>query len=743
MIDPALMDVFNHSYNYSQENNNSIITIEHVFSFLLVNEDIQEVFRKMDVDPFELSEEMFKHLEEYREKEPLKGKPMESKVLTDTIENGVRQVYGSGRKMLDVEDMLVQIASLEECHASYLMKKRGVTKKKLLDAVSEQQRKHHDSLLSSGEGEVHISTKKGGSKDEKKSVLINLSEQYDPEKAEPLIGRDAELERMIQILSRKKKSNPILVGEAGVGKTSIIGGLIARIECQEVPINLVGADVFSLNVGSLTAGTKYRGDFEAKVEGVLKELEEYDNPILFIDEIHNMIGAGGTSSSNVDMSEMLKPYLADGRLKCIGTTTYPEYKNSFQKNDAMNRRFSKIDINEPSIEDSVKILEGIKSGYEKHHNVTYSHEVIAKIVELAEKHLHDKFLPDSAIDLLDEVGAKKHISAKKKAAVKIKDLEDTISELANIPSKNLDTDNKKMLRGLSANIKKSIYGQDEVIDLVTQTILVNKAGLSNPNKPISSFLFTGPTGVGKTELVKELSKNLGIKFNRLDMSEYMEKHSVSKLIGAAPGYVGYEEGGVLIEMIKKNPHSIILFDEIEKAHPDIANVLLQILEDGALTDNTGYRADFKNAIVVLTSNLGTKNANKMGFGFEEDGISKKTESAIKAFFAPEIINRLDNIVEFHHLTHENILRIVEKNVGILSEQLAKKDVAITFDKKAKEFIADVGYDQSMGARPIEREFNKLVKPTVANEIISGELVKGGSVKVSVKDGELVFAFAKK
>lgn len=746
MISPTLAAVFKNSYQYTKDNNNEIITIEHVFSFLLEDESIQEIFTKLDVDYKDLSKKMFKYLEKYKQEsdeERAKQDPIESAVLAEVIENGLKQALNSSRPMIEVEDILFQIIELEETHCAYLMKEAGVNKLNLMEAISDVQRDYGEDMFP--QMGAHTGTaKKPTKKQDTKSILINMSEAYkNSDVKEPIIGRDAELKRSIQILSRKKKSNPILVGEPGVGKTSIVDGLVQEIEEGRVPDNLKNAEVFALNIGTLTSGTKYRGDFEQKLENMLKELKEYENPILFIDEIHNMIGAGGTSSSSLDMSEMLKPALASGEIKCIGTTTYGEYKNSFQKNGAMNRRFSKIDVKEPNTEDSVKILEGIKPLYEKHHNVTYSHEIIERMVELSQKHLHDKFLPDSAIDLMDEVGSKKHQGADKKYAIKVKDIEDTISEIANIPSKNLHSEDKKMLKNLSKDLKKSIYGQDEVIDLVTQTILINKAGLSNPNKPISSFLFTGPTGVGKTELVKELASTLGIKFNRLDMSEYMEKHAISKLIGAAPGYVGYEEGGILIEMVKKNPHSIILFDEIEKAHPDIANVLLQILDAGSLTDNTGYKADFKNTIVVMTSNLGTKEAPKMGFGGDEDAISQKTDSAIKKYFAPEIRNRLDNIVEFKHLTEENILKIVEKNIAELQEQLNKSKVVIKFDAKAKKFIADAGYDKALGARPIAREFNKLVKPNITNELLFGEISKGGEVQVTVKDGALDFKFSKK
>jgi len=748
MISPNLTEVFNKAYNYTKDNDNNIITVEHIFSYLLLDESIQTIFEELHIDHEEMKNVMFNYLKENKEAYAGEGEPIESVILSQVLETSVRKVINSGRKEIEVWDFLVQLLDLDESYCSFVMKEGGVKELELLQVISQDTYNYYEDPIfdesdyqekqeERKEKKIKITHKK-----ETPKILVNLTEELIDSK-DKIIGRGTELNRIVQILSRKKKSNPILVGEAGVGKTALVEGLVQKIAQNEVPKNLEGSTILSLNVGTMTAGTKYRGEFEAKFQSVLDELKEFSNPILFIDEIHTVMGSG--TKSSLDVGDLLKPYLSNGSVKCIGTTTYSEYKGTFQKNDALNRRFSKVDIKEPSIEDSIEILDGIKDGYEEFHNVSYSKEVIKKIVEMSQKHLHDKFLPDSAIDLLDEIGSKKHIVSKTKTKTKIKisDVEDTVSELANIPSKNINSNSKKMLLGLNSKLKSNIFGQDEVIDRLTDTIYVNKAGLSNPNKPIASFLFTGPTGVGKTEMAKTLSSSLGIKFNRLDMSEYMEKHSVSKLIGAAPGYVGYEEGGVLIELIKKNPHSIILFDEIEKAHPDISNILLQILDEGMLTDNSGYKADFKNAIIILTSNLGTKKANTISFQGDKKEISDKTKGAINAYFAPEIRNRLDNIVEFNSLDKENIIKIVDKNIDALKSQLESKKIVIKFTKEAKEQIGDEGYDQQLGARPIERAFNKMVKQEITKEILFGEIEKGGEISVSVKDKKLIFKYKKK
>lgn len=733
MISPNLAQVFSKAVKYIKDNNENIITVEHIFYYLLFDESIQIIFEELDVDHEKMKIEMFDFLEDNKETYIGEGEPVESLIVSNVLETSVRQVINSGRNEIEVWDFLIQLLNLNESYCSFLMKQGGITELELLQVISEDTHKNYEDKNLDGEnGAIK--------KKEKKKILINLTEELIDSK-DKIIGRDKELNRIVQILSRKKKSNPILVGEAGVGKTALVEGLVYKISENEVPKNLEGSTILSLNMGTMTAGTKYRGDFEKKFQLVLDELKEFTNPILFIDEIHTVMGSG---TKSLDVGDLLKPYLSNGSIKCIGTTTYSEYKATFQKNDALNRRFSKVDIKEPSISDSIEILEGIKDNYEEFHNVSYSKDVIIKIVEMSQKHLHDKFLPDSAIDLMDEIGSKKQISnkTKNKTKININDVHDTISELANIPSKNINSNSKKLLLGLTNSLKKHIFGQDEIIDKLTDTIYVNKAGLSNPNKPIASFLFTGPTGVGKTEMAKTLAISLGISFNRLDMSEYMEKHSVSKLIGAAPGYVGYEEGGVLVELIKKNPHSIILFDEIEKAHPDISNILLQILDEGVLTDNTGYKADFKNAIIILTSNLGTKKANTISFQSDEKEISNKTKSAINDYFSPEIRNRLDNIVEFNSLDKVSIIKIVEKNINFLKNQLESKKILIKFTKESKEKIANEGYDQLLGARPIERAFEKMVKQEITKEILFGEVEKGGEISVSVKDDKLFFKYKK-
>ena len=541
----------------------------------------------------------------------------------------------------------------------------------------------------------------------------------------------------MQTLCRRKKNNPLLVGEPGVGKTAIAEGLALKISEGEVPDVLKESKVYALDMGALVAGTKYRGDFEKRLKGIIKELTQQKDAILFIDEIHTMVGAGATSGGSMDASNLLKPALARGELKCIGATTYQEFRNFFDKDKALSRRFAKIDVEEPSIEDTFTILKGVQHKYENFHKINFTDEALQSAIDLSVKYLHDRFLPDKAMDIIDEVGAHFMLRGKENVTVTPKDIEESVAKMMKLPSTVIGTDDTKKLKNLEKNLKAHIIGQDEAIGALATAIKRSYAGLNGENRPIGSFLFVGPTGVGKTALATQLAQTMHVHFERLDMSEYMESHTVSRLVGAPPGYVGYEQGGLLTEMIKKHPHTVLLLDEIEKAHPDIMNILLQIMDGAKLTDNNGVVTDFKNVILIMTSNLGTKEANVMGFNKDN---SMKTDKAINAFFAPEFRNRLSAIVEFNPLQLDALVEIVDREVAKLNALLASKKVKVKINKKAKTYLAKEGYDERYGARHIARVIDEKIKEALTDEILFGKLKKGGSVKVSFKNGQLAFDF---
>lgn len=734
MIDKKLKIVLDNAFHHSKKFNHEMITTDHLVCFLLWDEDIIELVTKLGADSQFLQNELGDFLSQYDSTESF-GMPNQSLAVSEVMDRAIQNSQVIGRSLLGPIDLFYTILNSEiDSYSISLLNANNVSAKSVNDFVKEETNNTVNNA-------VEKLKSMRGQKENSEEFLIDLNTKFKDD-TDPIIGRNEELDRMLQILSRKKKSNPILVGEAGVGKTSVVEGLVKKILAGEVPEKLKNVEVFELNISSMLSGTKYRGDFEKKFEKMLKELEKIEHPILFIDEIHTITNTG-ESNSGSNLSEMLKPYLTTSRFKVIGTTTYTDYKKSFQSNDALSRRFSKVDIKEPNLTETVTILEGIKDSYEKHHNVVYTDEVIQNIVNKSHKYLHDRFLPDSAIDLMDEIGSKVSLKKGRKSTITVKDVDNTIGEMSNLPSETMEKNDITALKTLDKSLKEEIFGQDEVIDLLTETIFMNKAGISDDNKPIASFLFAGPTGVGKTEVSKQLASKLGISYFKLDMSEYMDKVNVSKLIGAAPGYVGYEEGGVLVEYVKKNPHSVIVFDEIEKAHPDISNILLQILDEGTLTDNTGYKANLKNCIIVLTSNLGTKNKNSLNFeiGGNKPEISKKTGDAIKNYFAPEIRNRIDNIVEFNHLNIEDVVHIVDKNLVKLNSQLVKKNVNVSITEEAKTFIAESGYDQTLGARPIDREFVELVKKPITKELLFGEINKGGEIFISLnKSRELSFDY---
>lgn len=732
MISKELRDIFSQAIHYAKINKHEYLTLEHIFLMLINDLNIETLFTDLGVDVKALYEDLRLYIEENTPKLPedIVDEPIETVALSATIEYMVAHTQGSGKDKANVEDMFVAILKDEKAYSTYLLKKLGIQRVDILEEIShkdeednQKEENNLDKILEKNSTELTQVAKKG--------------------QIDPVIGRDKELNRLVEILGRRKKNNPILVGEPGVGKTAIAEGLALRIAKKEVPAFLKNAKIFSLDMGSLIAGTKYRGDFEKKLKSLLKEVAKIKDAIIFIDEIHTIVGAGSVAGSTMDASNILKPLLANGKLKCIGATTFAEYRNDFSKDKALSRRFAKVDIEEPSIEDSILILEGLKTKYEEYHQVKYSKSAIISAVELSKKYIQDRFLPDCAIDVLDEVGASKKIEASKildknnkDIIISSKDIEETVSKIAHIPQRSATKSDLSLLKNLEKNMQKRVFGQDKAIASIVKAIKINKAGLSLDKKPIGSFLFTGPTGVGKTEVAKELSLQMGIHFERFDMSEYMEAHSISRLIGAPAGYVGFEKGGLLTEAIRKHPHTVLLLDEIEKAHQDLMSILLQVMDNAELTDNNGNKADFQNVILIMTSNLGATEANVMGFA-KNDKLNEN--KAINKFFAPEFRNRLDAVVQFDSLSLDIVSKVVAKFIGDLEDKLKDKNIKINITQKAKNELARLGYDKAMGARPLNRVISDKIKNVLTDEILFGKLRKGGLVKIDFKD-EFIFDY---
>ena len=735
MISKELRSIFTQAVGYAKSSKHEYLTLEHIFLMLIHDQTIENLFLDLGVDTNKLFSDVKKYIDENTPKLPkdIVDEPMETISLTSTIEYMVSHVQTSGKTNANVEDMFVAILKDEKSYASYLLKKLGIQRVDILEEIA-----HKESDEENSENENDIDNKV---LDKNSTELVAVEKKGE---IDPVIGRDNEISRVIEILSRRKKNNPILVGEPGVGKTAIAEGLALEIANERVPEFLLKAKVFSLDMGSLIAGTKYRGDFEKKLKSLLKEVVKIPNAILFIDEIHTIVGAGSVGGSAMDASNILKPMLANGKLRCIGATTFSEFRNDFSKDKALSRRFAKVDVNEPSIEDSITILEGLKSKYEEYHGVKYSKSAIISAVELSKKYITDRFLPDCAIDVIDEVGASKKIllaselktKSEKNITITSKDVETTIAKMAHIPERSATKSDLTLLKSLEKNMQKRVFGQDKAISVIVQSIKRNKAGLGLDKKPIGSFLFTGPTGVGKTEVAKELSTQLGIHFERFDMSEYMEAHTISRLIGAPAGYVGFEQGGLLTEAIRKHPHTVLLLDEIEKAHPDLMSILLQVMDNAELTDNSGNKADFQNVVLIMTSNLGATEANVMGFAKNEKLNENK---AINKFFAPEFRNRLDSVVTFDSLSIDIVAKVAGKFIEDLEKQLTDKKIKIEISAKAKKELATLGYDKAMGARPLNRVISDKIKNPLTDEILFGKLKKGGFVKIDFEK-EFIFEF---
>jgi len=723
-------------------------TLEHLLLALTEDQDAVAVLRACGVDleklGVDLSEFVDTEFQTFETGESPDPKPTAG--FQRVVQRAVIHVQSSGREEVTGANVLVALFSERESHAVYFLQTHDMSR---LDAVNyishgiakvpgEQRSRPADGVGEEGDAEKIV--KKG--EEALDAYCVNLNKKAAQGRIDPLIGRDMEVERTIQVLCRRNKNNPLYVGDPGVGKTAIAEGLAKRIVDGEVPDVLLDATIHALDMGSLLAGTRYRGDFEERLKGVVNEIERAEGAILFIDEIHTVVGAGATSGGSMDASNILKPFLAKGALRCMGSTTYKEYRSQFEKDRALVRRFQKIDINEPSVEDTIKILKGLKPCFEEHHRVRYTAEALRTAVELAARHINDRKLPDKAIDVIDEVGASRMLlpESKRKKTISVKDVEGVVAKIARIPPKSVSTDDRKALKNLEKDLKRVVFGQDAAINALASAIKLARAGLREPEKPIGSYLFSGPTGVGKTEVARQLAFTLGVQLRRFDMSEYMERHSVSRLIGAPPGYVGFDQGGLLTDAVDQNPHLVLLLDEIEKAHPDLFNILLQVMDHGKLTDNNGKTVDFRNVVLIMTTNAGAADMAKPVMGFERDERAGDDTEAIEKMFTPEFRNRLDSVIPFQNLTPEIIARVVDKFVMDLELQLEDRQVAIELTREARDWLARKGYDKLFGARPLGRVIQENIKKPLAEELLFGKLTKGGLVRVKVEDKNLGFEF---
>ena len=723
----------------ARQKRHELITVEHLLLAMLDNPSASDVLKSCGANIEKLRIDLSDHIEEHTpivdgsdevDTQPTLG-------FQRVIQRAMLHVQSSGKKEVTGANVLVAIFGEKDSHAVYFLHQEGVARLDIVNFIAHGISKVAESNENEGianEAEPEIKSNKG-----LETYTINLNKLVAQGKIDPLIGRDAEVERLIQILCRRRKNNPLLVGEAGVGKTAIAEGLAKKIVENETPEILQGMVIYSLDLGALIAGTKYRGDFEQRLKDVLKLLAEQDNAILFIDEIHTIIGAGSASGGTLDASNLLKPALANGNLKCIGATTYQEYRTVFEKDHALARRFQKIDVEEPNVSTTISILKGLKSHFEKHHNVKFSSSALISAAELSAKFINDKQLPDKAIDVIDEAGAAQRIlpKNKQKKLIGSKEIENVIAKMAKIPAQNVNKDDRNALQTLERDLKAVIFGQNKAIESLSSAIKMARSGLGSDNKPIGSFLFSGPTGVGKTEVARQLAYILGIELVRIDMSEYMERHSVSKLIGAPPGYVGFDQGGILTESVNKNPHSVLLLDEIEKAHPDDFNILLQVMDNGFLTDSNGRKTDFRNVTLIMTTNAGAEALSKASFGFTQTKQTGDEQEDIKKLFSPEFRNRLDSIVSFTALDSDVILKVVDKFLIQLENQLHDKKVDATFTPKLKEFLAQKGFDPQMGARPMSRLIQDTIRKALADELLFGKLTNGGEIEIDISDEEKI------
>jgi ATP-dependent Clp protease ATP-binding subunit ClpA len=741
MFSKEFESTLNNVAGWARVKRHEFITVEHLLLALVDEPVAREILVACDVPTEKLKEEIQQYLNSQM---PLLAELSESPEVRQTlgfqrvIQRAVFHVQSTGKRDVTGANVLVAIFGEKESHAVFLLKKHGLNRGDVVNYIT------HGSVRAPGLGEEQDTdlTQTEGGKEKPQNPLqsfaTNLNEEARAGRIDPLIGRDEEITRLIQVLSRRRKNNPLFVGESGVGKTAIAEGLAKQIVDGQVPEILADSVIYSLDMGALLAGTKYRGDFEKRFKGLLAELTRDDNAILFIDEIHTIIGAGAASGGVMDASNLLKPILTSGKLRCIGSTTYQEYRGIFEKDRALSRRFQKIDINEPDVETTYQILKGLKSRYEEHHDLRYTDKSLRAAAELASRYINDRYMPDKAIDVIDEAGAYQRLqsSSKRKKIIQVSDIERVVAQIARIPPKNVSTSDKTMLRDLEKNLKMVVFGQDVAIEALAASIKLSRAGLKEGEKPIGSYLFAGPTGVGKTEVSRQLAKIMGIELIRFDMSEYMERHTVSRLIGAPPGYIGFDQGGLLTEAISKNPHCVLLMDEIEKAHPDVFNLLLQVMDHGTLTDNNGRKADFRNVILIMTTNAGAQEMSRASIGFSHQDHSTDAMEVIKRIFTPEFRNRIDAIIQFAALGTEVIRTVVDKFLVELQVQLDDKKVSLHVEDEAVDWFVEHGYDKAMGARPMLRLVQSKIKKPLAEDILFGSLVNGGEVHVTVEDGDI-------
>ena len=719
----------------ARQKRHELITVEHLLLAMLDNPSASEVLNSCGANLDKLREDIVGHIEEHTPKVSGKDDVDTQPTLgfQRVIQRAMLHVQSSGKKEVTGANVLVAIFGEKDSHAVYFLHQQGITRLDVVNFIA-----HGIAKTTENSQKEQIQETTGPDTKTNKGLetyAVNLNKLVSEGKIDPLIGREPEVERVVQILCRRRKNNPLLVGEAGVGKTAIAEGLAKKIVDKDIPSVLENMTIYSLDLGALIAGTKYRGDFEQRLKTVIKQLGEQKDSILFIDEIHTIIGAGSASGGTLDASNILKPALARGNIKCIGATTYQEFRSVFEKDHALTRRFQKIDVEEPTVKNTIEILKGLKTHFESHHNVKFTNNALISAAELSAKFLNDRRLPDKAIDIIDEAGAAQRIlpKSKQKKNIGSKEIEDVIAKIARIPAKNINKDDRSSLKNLERDLKAVIFGQDKAIETLSNAIKMSRSGIGPIDRPIGSFLFSGPTGVGKTEVARQLAYTLGIELIRIDMSEYMERHSVSKLIGAPPGYVGYDQGGILTEQVNKNPYSVLLLDEIEKANPDIFNILLQVMDNGTLTDSNGRKTDFRNVTIIMTTNAGAEALSKSNFGFTQTKKSGDENGEIKKVFSPEFRNRLDATVSFTSLDNEIILKVVDKFLIQLETQLHDKKVDASFTQDLKDYLAKSGFDEQMGARPMARLIQDTIRKALADELLFGKLVNGGEVEIDIDD----------
>ncbi|QGH30747.1 ATP-dependent Clp protease ATP-binding subunit ClpA [Kluyvera intermedia] len=746
MLNQELELSLNMAFARAREHRHEFMTVEHLLLALLSNPSAREALEACSVDLVALRQELEAFIEQTTPVLPVSEEERETQPTLSfqrVLQRAVFHVQSSGRSEVSGANVLVAIFSEQESQAAYLLRKHEVSRLDVVNFISHGTRKDEPSQPSDAASQ-QTNEEQAGGEDRMENFTTNLNQLARVGGIDPLIGRDKELERTIQVLCRRRKNNPLLVGESGVGKTAIAEGLAWRIVRGDVPEIMADCTIYSLDIGSLLAGTKYRGDFEKRFKALLKQLEQDTNSILFIDEIHTIIGAGAASGGQVDAANLIKPLLSSGKIRVMGSTTYQEFSNIFEKDRALARRFQKIDITEPSVEETVQIINGLKPKYEAHHDVRYTAKAVRAAVELAVKYINDRHLPDKAIDVIDEAGARARLMpvSKRKKTINVADIESVVARIARIPEKSVSQSDRDTLKNLGNRLKMLVFGQDKAIDALTEAIKMSRAGLGHDHRPVGSFLFAGPTGVGKTEVTVQLAKAMGIELLRFDMSEYMERHTVSRLIGAPPGYVGFDQGGLLTDAVIKHPHAVLLLDEIEKAHPDVFNLLLQVMDNGTLTDNNGRKADFRNVVLVMTTNAGVRETERKSIGLIHQDNSTDAMEEIKKIFTPEFRNRLDNIIWFDHLSTDVIHQVVDKFIVELQVQLDQKGVSLEVSQEARDWLAEKGYDRAMGARPMARVIQDNLKKPLANELLFGSLVDGGQVTVALdKDkNELTYDF---